>query len=290
MEAATVPTPTEAPEPPEAEAGKAPGHMFQWYTWLHVGAGAQECEHATTGKCPLEGDATPVEERHFHAWCRMPNQFQMRDIAEKARAAKARKMRAMRNPDTDQYAILENELDQLRDNPEEAVEEILNGEWLDDYNAALRIVEEREEFSLVDQDREEFQRQQMLAPEDREEGFDQLAAHMDEYGKAADAELEKIQEPKRQSLRQLPIEDLVTRVRRGRVENIGNEEYLHTYNYWSWFAGTLKVKNGGPSPERRFADITILKQQTAPEVIEALKETYNELENRLARGRAAKNS
>jgi REP element-mobilizing transposase RayT len=45
-----------------------------------------------TGKC--------TDPDHFHAWIRLPNQFQIRDIAEKAKAAQARKKRMLRDQQT----------------------------------------------------------------------------------------------------------------------------------------------------------------------------------------------
>jgi hypothetical protein len=70
----------------EAEAEKSHERLFKWSQWVHVGAWAQECEKRLTGDC--------TDEEHFHAWIRLPNPFQIRDITAKARAARARKKEA----------------------------------------------------------------------------------------------------------------------------------------------------------------------------------------------------
>src|SRR3954451_1473894 len=64
----------------EAEAATRPAsaaaehataaQMFQFSTYLHVGPGAEGCEDFASCADPL----------HFHAWCRLPNKFQHKDI------------------------------------------------------------------------------------------------------------------------------------------------------------------------------------------------------------------
>src|SRR5262245_8571172 len=85
-------------EIPKKDAQKAPGELFKFSAWVHIGVGADECEHAQTGNCADPG--------HFHAWCRLPNQFQHQDIRERALAAKARRIRQLRDPATDGYDVL----------------------------------------------------------------------------------------------------------------------------------------------------------------------------------------
>jgi hypothetical protein len=52
---------------------------------------------------------------HFHAWVRLPNPYQRKDILEKARAARARRMRTLRDPDSDARAIIEDDLAAIRE-------------------------------------------------------------------------------------------------------------------------------------------------------------------------------
>src|ERR1700726_392288 len=90
------------PKPAQAEAAK----MFRYSSYLHVGPGAEECGHREDGEC--------TDPTHFHAWCRLPNKFQHRDLYTKAQAAKARRLRLLNQPDSDASEVLESELDGLR--------------------------------------------------------------------------------------------------------------------------------------------------------------------------------
>jgi hypothetical protein len=81
--------------------------LFRYSTWVHVGPGAESASDARTALRPTRCTSTPG--------CRLPNQFQHQDIRERALAAKARRMRQLRDPDTDAYEILEAELDELRE-------------------------------------------------------------------------------------------------------------------------------------------------------------------------------
>lgn len=282
-------TPPEAPAE-EAAATKDTATLFKYSAWLHVGEGAQECEQRFSGRC---GD-----EDHFHAWCRLANGFQIRDIAEKARAAKARRVRALKDPDSDSAVVLEAELDELRDDPElkaTIVEEIVAKDYLTDFQRAQAEVDEDERFELIDQHQEEYQRQSALAEGERDgESFEQAKKLIEEYEAELTRASSEIVDPKRESFMERDVEDLLKIIRKDRIEAAGNEAYLHTYNYWQWYAGTLRGNadsQGKPlKPVTRYwRDISELKSE-APEVIDALRMTYDALERGMARGRRAGNS
>src|SRR5438445_543555 len=108
MEASlTLPTDSTEGAPSEngAEATRTTKHLFSYSKYVHAGDGAEECEHREDGKCE---DAA-----HFHGWVCLPNSLQHRDILDKARAAKARRRRALRDGGdaqraaTDAYVTLE---------------------------------------------------------------------------------------------------------------------------------------------------------------------------------------
>jgi hypothetical protein len=68
---------------------------------------------------------------HFHAWCRLPNQLQHEDIRERALAAKARRIRQLRDPECDAYQILESDMSELLRIGDEGliVDELANKDW-----------------------------------------------------------------------------------------------------------------------------------------------------------------
>src|SRR4051812_30709654 len=78
-----------------AVAEQSREELFRWSTWVHVGDGADECALAqAVGDSDYKlGKPIPTCEDpgHFHAWLRLPNPLQRRDIVDKARAARARK-------------------------------------------------------------------------------------------------------------------------------------------------------------------------------------------------------
>jgi hypothetical protein len=63
-------------------------------------------------------------------------------------------------------------------------------------------------------------------------------------------------------------------VRDQRIEGMGSDEFMHVYAAHSWLVGTLRKPDG----EQRFASMEAL-QAAAPEVITALKATFEDLES-----------
>lgn len=261
--------------------------IFRWNTWVHVGPGAETCEHATDGKCERESAETPLAERHFHAWCRLPNQFAYRDITEKAQAARARKQRQLRDPQSDANAILEDQLDALKEMPDAMVQEIVYSKWGDDEDARLQVAED-EKYQHIDEDRIELVRLEDTPADQRDEdAYVTLRRHVEEFDDAVEKALVTIRTRREESLRALPVDELVSQIRKVRIDRIGLQEYLHVSNYWVWFVGAMSAQEG--SGTRKFTSITNLT--SAPgEVLAALQIAFTELENHLAPSGSAKNS
>lgn len=284
---ASVATPPEAPPEPEAahdgqaEATRSAEELFQWSTFVHVGADVEDCEHRTDGECD--------NERHFHAWVRLPNSFQVRDIVDKARAAKARKVRALRDSESDAYAIMESELDELRrDRYGELTDAIARANVEKNLPDLIRELNEDERFEHQAQDAEEYQRLQELPEDDRDpEEYERLQKDMMAYGEALQETIDGRVEREIERLKQLPTDEVVEMERSSRIEQEGMEAYLFTYYTWAMFVGT---RTKGMSSERKFARPEDLKD-AAPEVTRALREALRRLEERTtARGDAAGNS
>jgi hypothetical protein len=301
MEAATVPTAVETEGPQEtsekAAAGQPRKELFKWSSWLHVGDGAADCAHAEDGKCQ--------DDTHFHAWCRLPNPYQTRDILEKARAARARRMRTLRDPDSDARAILEDDMAAIRDSGarEILVNEILYAmrqEFLVDatrevmdYDKPESEVEQDEEegkdgeppklYELIDQDLEELERLEALPEDQRGEDYDSLSRHVDGYREAVGKIESELKEKRRETLMQKDWDELIDLVRKERMDNSSAEAYLNAYQLWQWFACTYKRRG---TDERVFKDFTQMKLNTPNDVIDALRATFHDLESRLSRGQS----
>jgi hypothetical protein len=299
---------TETPETPEtpaapvsaAESGQR--ELFKWSTYVHVGVGAEGCANGENGKCK--------DPDHFHAWCRIGNQFQMRDITEKATAAKARRVRLLKDPESDARIILESDLDQLRDPALKGVliDEIVDRDFQEIYVEAVKEVDDQDanipelededdpdappvkKWATIDQDREEYQRLSALPEDERGEEFAEIEQRVADYSREIDEARERIMRQKREPLESREIDDLIDIVRRDRIDTQAAEAYLHAFNTWHWFACTYKPVEKGRPTERVFKDYNQMRFEADREVIEALQTTFNDLESRLARSRAVKKS
>lgn len=296
MSTVTVPPAAE----PTAEAMKdAEQALFRWNLWIHVGSGAQECQHRTDGTCSENG--------HFHAWVRLPNPWQDRDIVDKATAARARYKKMLRDPESDQALALDELRESLRESDKGIlVEELVEKHWPEDYATACRAVDEMEDpeyvptgedgevvpkrFAHIDQDREEWQRQVGLPEEQRTPDYAQMEKNITEYGEAVEEELEKCRAPRREAFSQMGIEELVAKIIPGRIEEHATEQYLHWHAAWTWLACTYKGCKTGTPNERVWKDINTMKQQAPPEVVHALRAAFDELDRSLAASRRGKGS
>jgi hypothetical protein len=293
--------PQEQPRPGEhveAAAEQSRQTLFKYSEWVHVGIAADTCEHREDGKCE--------DDEHFHAWVRLPNPYQVRDITEKAQAAKARKLRALRNLESDERAIIEAELDELSAGGEEMREilvlEVIERDYNEDYMRAVREVRDEDDPTFVpkddedipklyehlEQDEEEYQRLKLLPEDERPPEFEQLQSHLADFSRKVEEAIKRFQEPRQKALTQKPLEELIDLVREDRIAFRAGEEYLHVFNTWVWFVCTYKTKR--KPLERYFKDINDMRYSTSPEVVTALRMTFNDLERLLATSRSAKNS
>lgn len=295
-----VDTEQQTPTGPVADAVKTQEQRFKWRSWVHYPEGASQCEHATDGKCR--------DEEHFHALCRLPNPYQVRDITEKASAARARRLRMLRDPDSDPRVILEEELARLYTVPKDIlVDELIDRNFSEDYSRALTEVEAIEVedytpegddedgqvpklYANIDQDREEYLRQRELPEEKREDDYAELEATYERYSRDVQEAMERVQKPARDHLLSLDIAELVDQVRKERIVQQGTEAYLHTYMTWQMFACTYKGTAKGMPNERAWTSVEQMKFAEESPVILLVKQAFEDLENQLARNRLGKDS
>jgi len=247
----------------QAEATRSTAGLFQWSDYVHVGRGAEDCEHGQDGLCK--------DPEHFHAWVCLPNTFQIRDITDKARASKARKVRSLRDTDSDAHEVIEGDLYELRsDHWDELVAAIARAQVEKRLVEIVHgVVEGDERFEHHDQDREELQRLLAL-PEDEQDKteVERLQADMLAYSEAMQTVIDRENE----------------------AEEIGVEAYLHTYYTWCIYVGTREPHTEQFSSRRKFAEPAAL-HDAAPEIVVALREKIRDLEQRtIARSNAAGNS
>jgi hypothetical protein len=263
------------PETSPAESRNS-SQMFEFSGFVHVGPGAKECSDAESGECD-----NPM---HFHAWIRLPNQFQQKSLRDKAEAAKARKLRQLRDEQSDSYAVLDAEIGEMvrEGNPEPLIDSIVAVDFLTDHWRAMRAVAEEEEFATIEEDRERLEALTAMSDEDRpEEEFEELQRHVGEYTQRVNDERVKMQEPLRTSLAEKTMDELAELVRENRTKGISGEAGEEAYVEWQWYICTLKPRdanlgNGLPS-ERVWASIDAMRA-APPEVIDVLGVAFQEIE------------
>lgn len=272
---------TAEPEAPEAPKTKTDAQtptteLFKFSAWVHIGGGAETCERGEMGDCD--------DPRHFHAWCRLPNQFQHQDIRERGLAAKARRARQLRDPNTDAYDVLEADMVALERADDEAlIEELLSKDWWKRYLEAVAEVTEREEYEHIDKDRERHAELRAMPEAERPaDEFEELERHVTAYNDTVDEERRKLEEPEREGLTGLSKGALIEQIRDERINAESSAAFMDTYSKWQWVAGTYTTSD----PIARKPVFTGVDElvQAAPEIIETLRATYAGLEASLQRG------
>jgi hypothetical protein len=282
-----APSPDAEHSPAEVREGK---NMFAFSTFVHVGPGAETCEGGEDGLC-----ADPL---HFHAWCRLPNPYQKETIREKALAAKARRIRMLRDPNCDIFDILEQDMDTMLQGDEETgkrnvVDELVAQKYWENQMQAVEDVKEREEFAHMEEDLERYRALDALSEDDRsEDEFTSLGKHIENFEQAVEEAREEREKPERDALDGRDRFDLVDMIREQRIEVESNEAFMREHQKWTQYIGTMRPrpKDKGLPNERVFGDINHLKDQAAPEVVEALSDAYGELESSKNRGSLLGNS
>lgn len=282
-------TPVVEPEagPVVEDSKRDPKRLFRYSSWVHIGPEAENCEDGENGACK--------DPFHFHAWCRLPNPLQHAEIQEKAIAAKARRARQFRDPESDAHAMLEAEIDEIARSGDlakrEIAEELLKRDWWRDFLDAKRELDEEEneqgekKYAHIEADQERAAeienkaRAEGLDPADDDE-YRELQAHLAAYAKELEERHEAIVAPKREAYLNRELNDLLDILREDRITAYAGETLMETYNEYEWFYGTLTHP---PYGERRFKS----REQmvgAAPEIIETLRETFADLEREQQQG------
>lgn len=265
-----------------AEHAQTPiSQVYRWSAWVHVGPGAEECE-AVNEEQGVNDCSNPL---HHHLWCRLPNQYQHREIRESALAAKARRARLYRDPDSDASVILDAELEAIAAEGETAkpdvIDELVAKDWWRDYIEAQADVAELEDeegakrFEHINRDIARWQELAAMDPEARPaEEYDELEGHVTAYNKAVDEAREAAAKPRRESLAAKDITELTDMLRKQRIDIDSNGQFTHEYATLEWLTCTRTKPDG----DLAFASRDDLVKQDE-QLLEALKATYLDLEN-----------
>lgn len=271
-------------------AQRRTSEMFRYSTWVHVGPNAENCEAVDEDK----GESTCSDPLHFHAWIRLPNQYQHREIREKALAAKARRVRQLQDPESDAHAILEYELKELEQGGETAkegiVDDILSKDmWRDMRETTADLTEDQDgeesKYKHITRDRERFRELQAAAndrelSDDERDEMEHLDRHTADFDDEFDRRYAERTKPQREALMAQDWPALIDQVRNDRIARDADETFMVTYNLWMYLAGTLDKPRGVPvwsSPDHF--------RSSAPEVVEAVQAGFEDIERDQAKDR-----
>lgn len=272
---------------PNPETPVTVERLFRYSAWIHLGDGAGECEHVDEE----QGTNACTDPGHFHAWCRLPNALQEEQINEKALAAKGRRARLLRDPQTDANASLEAQLDLIAmegDAVRDAViAELLDRErWRDLLRATSEVIDMEEgqddegepalPFAHVREDQRRLDELEALPEEDQQDVHDELVSlrsHLERYNELVLERNKAIVAPKRQALEDLDISDLLDKVRDLRISRDSSTAFANAYSRTVWLWCTLTAPRG----TQVFANGGEM-DTAAPEIIDALQRTYDDLQ------------
>lgn len=249
--------------------------LFTYSRFVHVGEGAEECEGGEDGRCR--------KPEHFHAWVRLPNQFQQDTIASKARAARARAQRSLRDPESDLFVILEGDVSEIssREDAQDFFIETLTG--VEDYRIrfeAMQWVEESDEEKWGSREADVYRRRELEAedPEVRnQDELDELDRRTAEYVELVQARMNEVKAPKRQALEALTTEQLAEQYREWRIKVDADSAFTSAYNRYQWFICTMKPVLQGQPQERYYREMNTF-DSAASEILVALRITFSDLE------------
>lgn len=279
------------PEPVQAydgktEATRSVDELFHWSTYVHGGAGAAECPDGENGACS--------NAEHFHAWLRLPNTFQARDISEKANASRARRRRQLREEGTDAQVSLEDWLDNWLEDDETynaLIVRIANRIVLDRQLDIRNDLAETDEFEHYPADLEEFQRLSGLEEGDRDpEEYKRLAEHVDRYVAAFEKQTLRMHEEEVHRLTQMARADVLAIERRDRIKELADQRFVDTFYLWAYFICALKPVRKGFPASRVYGSLEELKAAPS-EITDTLRDAYRRLEGQtVSRGDVSGNS
>lgn len=272
QEAPETDSPQEASAPDRTEA-----QLFKYSDFIHVGEGSAECEHRVDGKCDNPD--------HFHCWIRLPNKFQVVQMKEKGQAARARVMRQARDPESDRFAIVENEIAEAINQGEEAmVAELTGREAYKHENAAMRELVEEEDspYVTIEEDQVRWNFLNQLTPEKREEDavedeFQELSRHLSKWNTAVSERFEILAQPERESLSGRTKDELAEMMRDIVINDQADQIFMRVYTKWQMVVCVLQPRGDKTPKDRVFSNMVEL-EGAAPEVIAAVEVSFKTLE------------
>jgi hypothetical protein len=267
---------------PIIEAAPAREDPFRWASYVHVGDGAQDCP---------DNGARCTDAAHLHAWLRLPNPFVRDDIREHALAARARRLRQLRDPESSTAMVLEGDIEDLRYEAERdgtnepLIDRVILKDWGDRHLRAMRDAANEDDFRHIEADRERYRELDRLPDEERnEDEFSELDAHIKAYGQRVDELVAQAEKPVRESLSDHSVEALLDIIRDDFRTAQGNQSFYDTWLRLCLVGGAYRPEPDGKRPVKPlFAKADELGTLT-PDEANALRAAFVQLEGAFQQG------
>lgn len=297
MTTAEAPVDQKPTESPLAENAK---RLRDASRYLHLGEGAEQCpDRGEYVAGQWVGDGRCENPDHYHAWLRIPNQFQKTEAREKALAAKARRTRLLRTDGTDAYEILESDLLDVMAAAKIGGDKILKDELVAQHRytdsiEAYHEVTGKAEWETISADRDrldelerELEDNPDVPPSDE---LTMLRERVTAYSDEIKAAEKVMQDQHYLELDGLTVDQLIDRVREVRIEMQSMSEFIHVESWWTWLLGAHDTTRNakGLHRTRKYPHADDLRAEEE-EIISALQIAFAELEEPV-RARAEGNS
>lgn len=279
-----APTPVEDSPPDRTEA-----RLFRFSDYVHVGEGSADCEHGTDGKCR--------DEDHFHAWVRLPNKFQIVQIKERAQAARSRVIRQSKDPETDRWEIINNQVMEARMTGSEGMtaELLQRKEWRYMNQAMRELINDDNaedsgesedapvsQWATVEEDQRRYRHLSELPEDERDaDEFGELTRHLAAWNEALDVRYQELITPEREALEARSEDELGDMVRDIAATEQADSIYMREFTRQEMVVCTLRPNGTKHPKDRTFGDVEQLSSES-PEVVAGLEAIFNELENELS--------
>lgn len=227
---------------------------------------------------------TEIAGEAFSVFIRLPNPFQHRKVQQHAQAARARRVMAHKDPESDIYAITAEKLEQFLEMDEDKLRD-----WLLDRHSSEAIFAAQIELEFHEEEGADGSKKRMWEdiPQHQEryaimlernetevEEFENVEKILTSYAEALQEKANEYLEPYRAHYDALDRQDLEEKVRRALIKADCLDEFTNVYNLWQIYYGARKSDNHNTT---YFSNINELLDAEGP-VIELLTEEFSKLD------------
>lgn len=261
-----------------AEPTTEQAQPFRWATYVHVGDGADEC---------ADNGAACTRPDHLHVWLRVVNPFVRDELRARATAARARRLRQFKDPNSDSAVILDGALDELRaladreGSTEQLIDACLARDWAVRHRNAMIEAGEEERFEHIDADRERYAELAELPTEKRPaEEWTELDETITAWGKRVEELRDAAEAPLRESLAGKTVDELLDLIRQDRITEEGTAAFLDEWVRQNIIAGTFAVAPNGARPVTPYFGAAAARglDSLNPDEADALRSAFYALE------------